>query len=85
VPARGGGLAVRCQLKGQYSASGENREGGGGMIAKGLATADKLAIARALGLMTRPGQDRDVTNRGFPHQRCKPSKPRPTSTVSPTP
>jgi len=28
--------------------------------------------------------DRDVTNRGFPHQRYKPSKPRPTSTESPT-
>jgi len=27
----------------------------------------------------------DVTNRGFLHQRCKPSKPRPTSTESPTP
>jgi len=27
-------------------------------------------------------RDRDVTNRGFPHQRYKPSKPRPTSTES---
>jgi len=30
-------------------------------------------------------RDRDVTNRGFPHQRYKPSKPRPTSTESPAP
>jgi len=29
--------------------------------------------------------DRDVTNRGFPYQRHKPSKPRPTSTESPAP
>ena len=30
-------------------------------------------------------RDRDVTNRGFAHQRYKPSKPRPTSTESPAP
>jgi len=30
-------------------------------------------------------RDRDVTNRDFPHQRYKPSKPRPTSTESPAP
>ena len=30
-------------------------------------------------------RDRDVTNRGFPHQRYKPSKSRPTSTESPAP
>jgi len=30
-------------------------------------------------------RDRDVTSRGFPHQRYKPSKQRPTSTESPTP
>jgi len=33
-------LAVRCQLKGQYGASGRNREGGRGRIASGLATTD---------------------------------------------
>jgi len=27
-------------------------------------------------------RDHDVTNRGFPHQRYLPSKPRPTSTKS---
>ena len=95
VRARGGGavccqpgeefLAVRCQLKGQYGASGRNREGGRGRIANGLATTDKRAIARAFETTTRPGRDRDVTNRGFPHQRYKPSKPGPTLTESPTP
>ena len=30
-------------------------------------------------------RDRDVTNRGFPHQRYKPSTSRPTSTESPAP
>ena len=30
-------------------------------------------------------QDRDVNNRGFPHQRYTPSKPRPTSTESSKP
>jgi len=70
---------------GQYGASGRNREGGRGRIASGLATTDKRAIARAFGTTTRLGQDRDVTNRGFPHQRNKPRKPWPTSTKSPTP
>jgi len=70
---------------GQYGASGRNREGGRGRIASGLATTDKRAIARALGTTTRPGRDRDVTNRAFPHQRHKHSKPGPTSTESPTP
>ena len=85
MPARGGVLAVRCQLIGQYGTSGQNREGGGGRIASGLATTDKRAIARAFGTPARPGRDRDVTNRGFPHQRYKPRKPRPTLTESPTP
>jgi len=49
-----------------------------------LATTDKRAIAGAFGMMTRLRGDRDVTNRGFPHQRYKPGKPRPTSTKSPT-
>jgi len=30
--------------------------------------------------MTIPGRDPDVIDGGFPHQRYKPSKPRPTST-----
>jgi len=47
---------------GQYGASGQDREGGRGRIASGLATTDKRAIARAFGTTTRPGRDRDVTN-----------------------
>jgi len=70
---------------GQSGASGRNRERGRGRIASGLATTHKQAIERAFGTTTRPGQDRDVTNRGFPHQRYKPSKPGPTLTESPTP
>jgi len=70
---------------GQYGASGRNRKGGRGRIAKGLTTTDKRAIARPFGTTTRPGPDRDVTNRGFPHQRYKPSKSGPTLTESPTP
>jgi len=95
VPAREGGavwcqpgeefLAVRSELMGQYGASGRNREGGRGRIMKGLATTDKRARARAFGTTTRPGRDRHVTNRGFPHQRYKPGKPGPTLTESPTP
>ena len=85
MPAGGGVEAVRCQLMGQYGASGRNREGGRGRIANGLATTNKRAIARAFGTTTRTGRDRDVTNRGFPHQRSKPSKPGPTLTESPTP
>jgi len=50
----------------------------------GLATTDKQGIERAFGTMTKPRRDQDVTNRGFPHQRYKPSKPRPTATKSPT-
>jgi len=55
------------------------------MIANGLATTDKQAIARAFGTTTKRRRDRDVTNRNFPHQRYKPGKPRPTSTEHPTP
>jgi len=37
---------------GQYGASGRNRDGGGGRIGSGLATANKRAIARAFGTTT---------------------------------
>jgi len=81
----GGRLAVRCQLRGQYGANGQKQERGGGNIASMLATTNKWAMARALGTRTRAGRDLDVSNRDFPHQRYKSSKPRPTSTGSPTP
>jgi len=70
---------------GQYGASGRNREAGRGRIASWLATTEKRAIAGAFGMTTRPGRERDVTSRGFPHQRYKPSKPGPTLNESPTP
>ena len=82
--SRWGRLAVRGQLMGQCGASGRNREGCRGRITNGLATTDKRAIARAFRTTTRPGRDRDVTNRGFPHQRYKPSELRPTLSESPT-
>jgi len=52
-------------------------------MATKLAAADKRAIERALRITMKLGQDCDVTNRSFPHQRNKPGKPRPTSTESP--
>ena len=61
------------------------RGGRGGSTVSGLATTYKQAIARAFGKTSRPGRDRDVTNRGFPDQSYKPSKPRPTLPESPTP
>ena len=48
-----------------------------------LATTDKQAIARAFGTTALPRHDRYVTNRGFLHQRYKPSKRKPPSTKSP--
>jgi len=45
-------------------------------MVNGLATTDKQAIARAFGMTTIRRRDRAVTNRSFPHQRYKPSKPR---------
>jgi len=70
---------------GQYGASGRTREGDRGRMASALVITDKRAIARGFGKTTRPGRDLDMTNRGFPHHRYKPSKPGPTSTESPTP
>jgi len=50
-----------------------------------LATANKGAMVRAFGMTTRPWQDYNFTKSGFPHQRYKSRKPRPTSTKSPNP
>jgi len=52
-------------------------------MANGLATTDKQAMARAFGTMTRLRRDGDVTDRGFIHQRYKPSKLKATSTERP--
>ena len=65
VPAWGG-LAVRCQLIGQYGASGRNREVDGGRIASGLATTDKQAIVRAFGTTTKPSETVMLLTEAFP-------------------
>ena len=99
VRARGGGavggqpgeefLAVRCQLKGQYGASGRNREGGRGRIASGLATTDQRAIARAFGATVRPSETVMLLTEAFPIRGTSPAEPRPyfdqeSDTVTPT-
>ena len=99
VPARGGGavgcqpgeefLAVRFQLKGQYGASGWNREGGRGRIASGLATTDQRAIARAFGATARPREIVMLLTEAFPIRGTSPAEPKPyfdreSDTVTPT-
>ena len=51
---------------GQYGASGWNREGGGGRIASGLATADKQAIARVFGTTTSRDETVMLLTKTFP-------------------
>jgi len=72
VPAWGG-LVVRCQLMGQYGASGRNQEVDGGRIASGLATTDKRAIARAFGTMTKPRETVMLLTEGFPIRGTSPT------------
>jgi len=82
VPARAGGAvgyqpgeefsAVRCQLKGQYGASGRNREGGRGRIASGLATTHQPAIARAFGAPARPSETVMLLTEAFPIRGTSP-------------
>jgi len=65
--------------KGQYGACGQNREGGGGRTANGLATPDKRAIARAFGTTTRPRRPRDrdetvmLLTKAFPTRGTSPA------------
>jgi len=99
VPARGGRavgrqpgeefLAVRCQLKGQYGASGRNQEGGRGRIASGLATTDHQAIARAFGVTARPSETVMLLTEAFPNRGASPAEAKPyfdreSDTVTPT-
>jgi len=82
-------LAVSCQLKGQYGASGRNREGGRGRIASGLATTDKRAIARAFGATARPSETVMLLTEAFPIRGTSPVEPKPyfdreSDTVTPT-
>jgi len=77
VPAREEFLAVRCQLKAQYGASGRNREGGRGRIASGLATTDQRAIARAFGATARPSETVMLLTQAFPIRGTSPAEPKP--------
>ena len=81
--SRGGDLAVRCQLRGQYSASGRNLEGEGGRIASRLATTDKRAIARAFGTTGKPSGTVMLRTEALPIRGTSPAERQPTSTESP--
>ena len=73
VLALGGVLAVRCQVMGQYGASGQNRELDGGRIASGLATTDKGAIARAFGTPRKPTETLMLLTEAFPIRGTSPA------------
>jgi len=51
---------------GQYGATGQNREGGRGRIASGLARTDKRAIARAFGTTTSLDETMMLLTQAFP-------------------
>jgi len=73
VPAGEEFLAERCQLKGQYGASGLNWEGGRGRIVYGLATTDKRAIARAFGLTMKLSGTVMLLTAAFPIRGTSPA------------
>jgi len=77
VPASERMVAVRCK----------RRETGGGERKDREQASRSRQTGHSKGFWddneTEP--NRDVTNRGFPHQRFKPSKSRPTATESPAP
>jgi len=58
---------------GQYGASGRNREVDGGRIASGLATTDKLAIARAFGTTTKLSETVMLLTKAFPIRGTSPA------------
>jgi len=77
VPAGERMVAVRCR---------RTEPGGGGRKdCEQASRSQQTGHSKAFWDDDETNRDRDVTNRGFPHQRYKPSKPRPTSTVSPAP
>ena len=89
MPAGEEFLAVRCQLKGQYGASGRNQEGGRGRIASRLATTDQRAIARAFGGTARPSETVMLLTEAFPIRGTSRAEPKPyfdreSDTVTPT-
>jgi len=77
VPAKERSVAGQCK----------RTEPGGGCRKGGERASHHLQTGQSKDIWTtvRPGRDYDVTNQGFPHQRDKPSKQRPTSTESPRP
>ena len=77
MPAGGGVVAVRCKLMGQYGASGQNREGGRGRIASGLATTDYQAMARAFGTRAKPSETVMLLTEAFPIRGTSPAEPKP--------
>ena len=76
VPSGERMVAVRCK----------RTERGGGERTDGEQVSRSRQMGHSKGFWAddKTERDRDVTNRGFPHQRYKPSQPRPTSTESPT-
>ena len=87
--SRGGRYSSKVPAKG--AVRGQRTEPGGGGRKDREQPSDSQQTGHSKGCWNadetrmRPERDRDVTNRGLPHQRYKPSKPRPTSTESPTP
>jgi len=77
VPAGERMVAVRC--KRTEPAGGERKD------REQASRSRQLGQSKGLWDNDESERDRDVTNRGFPHQRHKPSKSRPTSTESPAP
>jgi len=77
VPVRQRMVAVRCK----------RTEAGGGERKDREQASRSRQMGHSKGFWDddETERDRDVTNRGFPHQRYKPGKPRPTSTESPAP
>ena len=77
VPARERMVAVRCK---------RTEPGGGERKDREQAThSRRTGHSKGFWDDDQTEQDRDVTNRSFPHQSYKPSKSRPTSTESPAP
>jgi len=83
VPA-GGEVSSKVPDRGVFRCQRTEPRGGWRKDRDQLATTNKRAIARAFEMPTRLARDRDVTNCGFPHQRHKPRKPRPTLTQGQT-
>jgi len=71
VPAFGAG---RCQQT--------EPAGGRGRIARGLATTDERAIARAFRMTAKPSRTVMLLTEAFPIRGTSPAEPKPTSTES---